>query len=441
MNANKDIRQHLFPARVSDGRGNPIARQLSPALLAVAMGCAIVPAPARADWPQILGPNRDGVAAADNSVPRWSDDDPKPVWEYPVGQGYAGVAVASDRVILFHRRGNDEIVECLGASTGKPMWRHDWPTRFDGGYDPDAGPRCVPLIRDDSVYLHGAGGTIVCVGLTDGRPRWTRDTAKDFGAREGYFGAASSPILEQDKLIVNVGGRDQASVIALDAKTGKTVWTTWEDEASYSSPIATAIAGRRWVLMVTRLHFVGIDPQSGKIGFQVPFGRSGPTVNGAMPLLVSPHQVFLTASYGVGARLVDIDDGAAKVVYERDDLMSSQYATGVVHDGVLYGLDGREDVGTPQLRAIDPLTGKVFWTKPDFGAAALILVDDAVVSITTKGDCIVLAADRHAYRELSRVRLRSGLTRALPALSSGRLYVRDDRRLACFTLTGNAAAE
>jgi hypothetical protein len=125
-----------------------------------------------------------------------------------------------------------------------------------------------------------------------------------------------------------------------------------------------------------------------------------------------------------------------RVVYERQDLMSSQYMTSIVSDEVLYGVDGRADVGAASLRALRPLTGEVLWTRPDFGMATLILADQTLLAMKADGELVLFAADPRAYRELSRFRLCAGTTRALPALAAGRLYVRDERTLRCFDLNG-----
>ena len=161
------------------------------------------------DWPQILGPNRNGVATEERLRRDWGNEKPAELWQCDVGEGLAGVAVAKERVILFHRLGDEQVVEALAADTGKRLWKHHWPTHYRSRISTDSGPRCVPLVHQDSVYVHGAEGHLVCLGLNDGKQRWWRDTAVDFGVLEGYFGAGSTPIVADNLLLLNVGGRGE----------------------------------------------------------------------------------------------------------------------------------------------------------------------------------------------------------------------------------------
>ena len=384
------------------------------------------------DWPQILGPQRNGRASQERVRRDWGDEQPRVRWDYQVGEGLAGVAVVEGRVVLFHRRDDREIVEALQVDSGEQQWMHDWRTRYVSSISPDAGPRCVPVVHTDAVYLYGAEGRLVCVGLDDGKERWAVDTRRKFGAPEGYFGAGSTPIVIDQKLLVNVGG-DGAGVVAFDLQTGETLWAATDDRASYAAPASTNFGEREYALFVTRLHFVALDAETGQERFRLPFGRRGPTVNGATPLVLGEH-VFLSASYGVGAQLVSIAADDAEVAWSRDDLMSSQYTTCVEHASFLYGVDGREDVGVARLRCIDPRQAEVRWTSEEFGMATLILAGETLVVMKTDGQLVLVDASPEAYRELARFELFDDTTRALPALAHGQLYVRDTKLLKCIDL-------
>jgi outer membrane protein assembly factor BamB len=277
------------------------------------------------DWPQILGPARNGEAQNEPVIPRWPDAGPKLLWSVPVGQGYAGPAVVGNRVILFHREGDVEWVEALDAATGKTVWKTDFPATYGGGVNSDLGPRCVPLIHGDRVYVFGAAGDLHCVNLTDGAKRWTRETYREFDGKEGYFGAGSTPIVAAGKLIVNVGGKS-AGLVAFDLDTGMTRWQATEEGASYSSPALATIDGEQHAVFVTRYNTVSIDPETGRVRFQFPFGSRGPTVNGATPLLFG-NSLFVSSSYGVGAKFAQISGDTVKEVWANDDVMSSQYPT------------------------------------------------------------------------------------------------------------------
>lgn len=382
------------------------------------------------DWPQILGPQRNGKAVGESLTLPLPTLKAATLWQMDVGQGFAGVAVVQGRAVLFHRQGSELVAQLLDADTGKSRWRVTFPTTYRSTISSDDGPRCVPLVHQQRVYLVGPGGELVCLSLADGKQVWARNLQQDFRVPDSYFGAGSSPIAEGDKLLLNVGGPQGAGIVAFSLADGTTQWKSTSEGASYSSPVAATVAGTRHLVFVTRLSVVSLDPQDGKVRFRFPFGARGPTVNAANPLVLGDH-VFVSASYGVGANYSKIGPSAATEVWANDDVMSSQYTTCVEHDGYLYGIDGRQDVGGARLRCFDPRTGKVLWTEEAFGTGNLILAGDKLLVMRTEGDLVVVAAQPEAYRELGRLKVFGSTVQALPALSSGLLLVRDTRTLKC----------
>jgi outer membrane protein assembly factor BamB len=423
-----------FASRIMTNRV-PLARA---AWLALAL-TLIGPRSHAGDWPQILGPHRDGTADDERLAEAWPADGPPVDWQYPVGSGFAGVAVADGRVVLFHRLQDAEVIEALDAKSGRQLWKVGFPTQYRSSISDDDGPRCVPLIHDGAVYAYGAGGTLHCVALADGRTRWSRTAFADYGAPEGYFGAGSTPIVEGDKLLVNIGGRSGSGLVAFDLESGRSVWTATDEAASYSSPTAATIAGRRHVIFVTRLNVVSIDPENGGVRFQFPFGARGPTVNAATPLVLGDN-VFVSASYGVGAVMARVGGEGVEPIWANDESMSSQYSTCVVRQGLLYGIHGRDDVGTASLRCVDPATGRVVWSEDRFGVGTLLLADDKLLILKTNGELVMAAPSPDGFRGLARARIFRTTTRPLPALADGRLYARDTGTLKCLDLRPAAAA-
>ncbi|MEX0675954.1 MAG: PQQ-binding-like beta-propeller repeat protein [Pirellulales bacterium] len=381
------------------------------------------------DWPQILGPHRNGKADGER-LAAWPAAGPRTVWQRGVGSGFAGLAVVGNRAVLFHRVDNQLIAEALDSATGKPRWKVTFETNFRGSISPDDGPRCVPIIHDGRVYLLGPGGELACVTLDTGKKVWLRQVYREFEAPDGYFGAGSSPIVEGDKLLSNVGGRGGAGLVAFALSDGKTIWQATDEAASYSSPTAATIDGVRHVVFVTRLSVVSVDPEQGSVRFRFPFGARGPTVNAANPLILGDH-VLVSASYGVGAQWAKIEARRATAVWQSDDVMSSQYTTCVEKDGVLYGIDGRQDVGIARLRAFDPATGKIHWTQEGFGTGNLILADDKLLIMKTDGELILADPSPEAYRPLASGQLFEGTVQALPTLSNGLFFARDTKTLKC----------
>jgi outer membrane protein assembly factor BamB len=413
------------------GQLTQCGRACTPTLAgALAIALALLNDGSAGDWPQILGPNRNGIAI-DEAAPRpWPQSGPRVVWQRAVGQGYAGVAVAGDHLILFHRIGNEEIAELLNTADGKSRWKVAFPTSFRSSFSSDHGPRCVPLIHQGRVYLFGSAGGLRCIDLGGGQTVWSRETHQEYKAPEGYFGAGSSPLVMGDRLLVNVGGPEGAGVVAFKLATGATLWSTGDELASYSSPVAATINGVSQAVFVTRYNALGIDPASGRVLWSFPFGMRGPTVNAASPLVLDTH-LFLSASYGIGAVCADLKGGKPKILWQGDDVMSSQYTTSVYKDGVLYGIDGRDDQGVARMRCFDPKTGRVHWTQEGIGKAALILAGDRIIVQTTNGQLLLVEANPKQFKELARAQVLEGRTYALPALSNGLLFVRDTSTLKC----------
>jgi len=404
------------------------------------VGCSlyVVPTAQAGDWPQILGPRRNGVTVGEQPVEPWPGAGPATKWSFPVGSGYAGPAVVGDQVIMFHRLGDLERVESIDLNTGKSVWKADFPATYAGGYNSDNGPRCVPLVSGDQVFVFGAAGHLHAIKLATGEKLWSRDTQADYPGPGSYFGAGSTPIVVGKHLLLNVGGRD-AGLVAFDCATGKTVWKKTDERASYSSPTSAVVDGQEQVIFVTRMNTIAVDPKTGAELFRFEFGERGPTVNAATPL-VFDNQLFVSASYGVGAQLASLTKNSATKVWANDETMSSQYSTCVEKDGFLYGTHGREDFANGELRCVEVKSGKVHWKARGFGVAHTILVGDRLVLLTNQGHLSLVAASPNGYKSLADVQVSPNITRAMPALANGRFLFRDHvgngGTLKCLTLAG-----
>ena len=289
---------------------------LSSGIICAALVGQWLPGPVTAgDWPQILGPQRNGIALKEELAAEWPSAGPRTIWESRVGSGFAGVAVSDGVAVLFHRMSDDDTLTAFDAATGKSIWSRRYPTDFQPQIVPDDGPRAVPTIHSGRVYALAANGGLYCVDLKTGEPVWQRKTHDDYHAPQGYFGAGSSPLVEGKTLIVNVGGdKDAAGIVAFELETGKTVWTATREQASYSSPVAVTLDKTRHLLCLTRLNFVSLDPTTGNERFRTPFGQRGPTVNAAIPVVIE-NQILLTASYGIGSELLTLGSDKVEVAF------------------------------------------------------------------------------------------------------------------------------
>jgi outer membrane protein assembly factor BamB len=398
---------------------------------------AVLSTAARAgDWPQILGPHRNGVAAADESLAdAWPAGGPPTVWRREVGAGYAGVAVAEGRAFLFHRVAGEEIVETLDAATGKTLWKAAHPTTFTPQVGGGDGPLCVPLVHDGRVIVFGAQGVLRCLDAATGAERWRHDTHREFGAPEGYFGAGSTPIVAAGNVVVNVGGsRKEAGVVAFALDTGQTAWMATTEPASYSAPVVTTVAGKPHVLMVTRSACLLLDPRSGAVLWRFPFGQRGPTVNAASPVTWPDGRLLVTAAYGIGSVCASFDAAGFTNLWEGVEPLATQYCTPISLGDHIYCIDGRDDVPPAALKCLDARTGRGRWTESAIGYGTLLAADGKLVTVQADGTLLLVRPNPERCEIRARARPLAGTVRSLPALAAGRLYLRDDSTLVCLDI-------
>lgn len=427
------------PFRRRDDKNTvPTAQPTTPALFAIALlGLLAGGGGASAgDWPQILGPDRRGVAAADESLADvWPSDGPNVAWKKQVGSGYSGVAVAAGRVYLFHRQGAKEILEALDAATGMSLWSESSATTFRPQVGGGDGPLCVPVVAEEVVVTYGAQGVLTARAAATGKLIWQRKTHEEFDAQEGYFGAGSTPLVSAGKVIVNVGGTKVAGkkadcgIVAFRLDTGEPVWMATAEPASYASPVEVEVGGKPQVLIVTRYQCLLVDPATGTVAWRFPFGMRGPTVNAATPVASGADRLLVTASYGIGSVYAAFDGQGVKPVWDGTVTLASQYCTPIVIGTHAYCLDGREDGPPGDLKCFEVATGKVAWQEKGFGYGTLLAADGKLLVAGNDGGLALVRASPAKLEILGRARPLAGSVRALPALAGGRLYLRDDKTL------------
>jgi outer membrane protein assembly factor BamB len=405
-----------------------MASTIGSALLALALAAQAI----ASDWPQILGPGRNGVYAGPPLGETWGTTGPRMVWRRPIGQGLSGPVVVQNRVILFHRVSNREVVEAIDAASGKALWEYGYPTSYRDDFGFDEGPRAVPVVANGIVYTFGAEGQLHAVDLARGTKIWSEDTMRRFGVPKGYFGAAGSPLVDEGRVVANIGGKN-AGIVAFDAKTGKLLWTVTGDGASYSSGIGATIAGRRYALFLTRNGLVGLDPAAGQVRFERPWrARQAASVNAATPV-INGDSIFISAEYGPGAAVLRFDGSKLTDVWSSDEVLSNHYATSVVAGGHLYGFHGRQEFGQ-SFRAVEFQTGKVRWSQDRFGAGSVTLAGDRLLILRENGEMVLAAASPDGFKPVARAQILPATVRAYPAIAGGMVYVRNDDTLVCLDL-------
>jgi len=392
----------------------------------------VAAAPA-SDWPQLLGPQRDGVYSGPPLAKVWPKEGPPVVWKREVGPGFAGPAVSGERLILFHRVEDRAVVECLDSRSGQAIWKAGYATDYRDDFGFDQGPRATPTIVDGRVFTYGAEGRLSCWKLETGEAVWNVDAAKEFGSRKGFFGRAASPLVEGGVVIFMPGGREGAGVVALDVVTGKARWKATDDESGYASPTVATIQSRRIVLALTREALVALQPTDGHLIFRHPWRpRESASVSAATPLVMG-DTVFLSACYGAGASLLRFKESGPEEIWSRDDALSNHYATSVHHRGFLYGWHGRQEQGC-ELRCVELKTGKVRWSESGLKAGSVTLAGDELLLLTERGLLLRAPATPEGFKPTARVQVLPSDVRAFPALANGFFFARSKEQLTCLDL-------
>lgn len=422
------------------------------------------------DWPQFLGPTRDGISTETGLLDRWPDSGPPLIWEKSIGTGFSAPSVRGKRLVLHHRRGGEEIVECLDPANGAPIWHYTYPTTYIDPYGYNNGPRCTPLLTADRCYTFGAEGKLLCLDLSNGKLIWERDTAKDWEIPAAFFGVGSTPILEGDRLIVMIGGQPNSGVVALDPSTGRTlwasvgemnwqgrpmlgwpgdrtvVWKTWDKQASYASPMAATVNGQRQVFCLMRQGLVSLNPTNGAVNFSRWFrAQVEESVNAASPIVTDDLVFISSAYYRTGSLLGRVKPGGQD--FEelwKGTALEIHWNTPILLNGYLYAFSGRNEPDA-RFRCVELKTGKLMWdrdeswpahstrTPPVYGRGSAILADGKLIVLGEGGLLGLFKPDPEKPVETSRwqvPQLRHPCW-AAPALSNKRLYLRSEDRLVC----------
>ena len=385
------------------------------------------------DWPQFRGPNRDGVVQGKESLPAFPAGGPELVWDRSVGPGFSAPAVAGERLLLFHRQGDREVVEALRAANGETIWKFAYETTYKDDFGFENGPRATPVIANGRVYTFGAAGVMHSLDLETGTKLWSVDAHPAFAVRKGFFGAASTPLVLGGKVIANIGGSDGAGIVAFDADSGAKLWTATDHEASYSSPVAARIDGAIHAIFFTREGLVALKPETGNVAYERRWrSRSHASVNAATPVVLGDI-VFLSSSYGTGAIAMRLRNGEIEVLWSGEDVIDNHYSSCVRSGSTLFGFHGRQEYGQ-SFRAADLITGKVLWSSERMPAGSATRIGNRLLLLLESGELLVAAASREKFEVLARAQILGRETRAFPAVASGLLFARDKDMLVCMRL-------
>jgi outer membrane protein assembly factor BamB len=398
------------------------------ALLVLPLAALDAQSPAT-DWPQWRGPDRNGVSKETGLLRQWPKSGPALVWSASqLGLGYGSVAIRGDRVFVQGMKNRRSIVTSLDRATGKFVWSAVLGPSRDN--DRGSGPRSTPTVDGDRVFVLTENGDLASLQAADGKIVWRRNIIDEFRGRNINWLLSESPLVDRDHVIVSPGGRN-AGIVALDKASGKTVWTSKElsDEAGYASPVVADVQGVRTIMTLTSEAAVGVRAADGKLMW-----RYGNVANGTANITTPVYadgRVFFTSAYGTGGALLALsaagEENRAKEIYFTSN-MQNHHGGVVLVDGYLYGFSNSI------LTCMEFTTGKVMWRDRSVGKGSVAYADGHLYILSENNVVGLVEASPGGYREKGRFPVpdQGWSSWAHPAVSGGRLYIRNQEVLASY---------
>ena len=376
-----------------------------------------------ADWPCFRGPDQDGISKETGLNAKAIENGAKIVWQAGVGTGFASISIADGRAYTMGNDSAKDTVWCFDADTGKELWKHSYAEELkDNLYE--GGPNATPTVAGGHVYTLSKTGRAFCFDAAKGTVVWEKNLAEVTGATKPQWGFASSPFIEGDLVIYNVG----AAGTALNRKTGALAWKSGTDVSGYSSAVAFTQGKDRLAIMMTAREAVAFDPANGQVAWRHPW-KTQYDINAADPV-VSGNKFFVSSGYNHGASVFEVKDNQTAVLWENKSLRN-HFSSSVLWKGHLYGVD------ESQLRCVDFASGEVKWTDKATGKGSLLIADGKLVALSDKGELIIAEAASDAFKPVARAKILSGKCWTPPALANGRIYARNAKvDLVCVDVGG-----
>ena len=410
-------------------------------LALVALALTSVGAVAKADdWAQWRGPKRDGISLEKGLLKAWPKDGPKLVWQLKdIGSGYSTPVVVGNRLYVLSNEGlENEFVRAYSVTSGKLLWS----TRLGVVGNPKQQPsypgsRSTATVDGKLLYALSSDGDLACVEAATGKLLWKKSLRTDFGGTAGVWAYSESPLVDGNKVIVSPGS-ESAALVALDKKTGATLWKTaipGEKAASYASAIATTIGGVRQYVQYLSKGVVGVEAATGKLLWR--YDKTLDTRFGmhALTPIASANLVYTGAASASGAAKISTAAGSFTADPAYIERKAPNGLGGAVRIGdYLYGTSG------PVLLCTEFATGKVLWEERGIGAAAICSADGLLFLHGENGELALVEATPTGYKEKGRFSPPNqpdrGQAKAWPhpIVANGKLYIRDLGCLWCYDI-------
>jgi outer membrane protein assembly factor BamB len=385
-----------------------------------------------ADWPRFGGANEDQIVRGVTIRKDWDDNPPKALWRHPVGPAWSSFAVVGNYAFTQEQRGENEAVVCYNAETGKQIWAHTDPARFEETAS-GVGPRTTPTIHESRLYALGATGILNCLNPISGQVLWSSNIVEDANTDLVMYGMAGSPLIHDDLVIVNPSGQGNA-VAAYDRVSGEKRWSGGTHAHSYASPMLATIDDVPQVLIYCNEGICGHDISTGQMLWL--FEWTNVTgLNLAQPIVLPDQSVFISSGYGSGSARLDIsrkdEEWTVEPRWETPNRFKLKFNGGILSDGYLYGLD--EGI----LSCIDIAEGGRQWKQGRYRYGQMLMVDGDLLIVTEQGQVVLVEVTPESANEIGKFQAIEGKTWNHPVLNRGLLLVRNGKEAACYDLRAN----
>jgi len=371
------------------------------------------------DWPQWRGPDRNGISQEKNWLDHWPTDGPRIAWKASVGLGFSSIIVFGGKAVTVgHSEGKDTLF-CFDAVSGQEIWKHSYPSELGDKFFP-GGTTGSATFADGSVYWLSRWGDLFCLNAADGKVQWQRQIQKETDVPVPTWGFTGAPTVHQNLLILNVG----EAGLAVDRKTGKTVWESAKTEAGYSTPLPVKRAGRMETLIGNGKGYVSVDPLTGKEFWRMKW-LTQYGVNAADPIPVE-DRVFISTGYGKGAALINPKgDGEPEVIW-KSKVLRTQLNPGILLGKYIYGEDG--DTGDKgSLKCIEAETGVEKWAQKGFGTGGITIASGKLIALSAQGELMVAPATPDGFTPTAQAQILGGQSWTAPVLANGLVYCRNSK--------------
>jgi outer membrane protein assembly factor BamB len=400
--------------------------------LAVVAGLLIWIAPLAAqDWPQWRGAARDGLIRAFKEPASWPMTLTKR-WNVEVGTGYATPLVVGDRLYVFTRQGDNEVMTAFDAASAKVLWRTSYPAPFKmnpatAPHGP--GPKSTPTFAADRLFTLGISGIVTAFDAVTGKQIWQRPA----DPVEPLYHTAMSPLVVGNQMILHVGGHDKGALTSFDVATGKVRWTWNGDGPAYGSPLLFDLGGTPQVVTFTQKYFVGVSLEDGKLLWRRPFTTPSNTTS-QTPILYKDMVIQMGRNNGVTAfRVAPGSTEWTTTDVWRTEEVSAHMSDAVAIDNVLFGLS---HLNSGEYFALDLDSGKVLWKSDPRQAAhaAIARAGNTILSLEDDGELVVIRLNREKFEPVARYKVATSETWAQPVISGNRIFVKDVTSLTLWTI-------